>query len=71
MPANLAHPDSSPTTIVAVLAHNEERRIGACLASLPLDGPGLDVHVIVNGSRDRTAERARAAGDYEAWTPDA
>lgn len=45
--------------VVAVLAHNEERRIGACLASLPLGDPGVAVHVVVNGSRDRTAEIAR------------
>lgn len=45
--------------IVAVLAHNEERRIGACLASLPLDSPNVAIHAIVNGSRDRTAEIAR------------
>lgn len=41
--------------ILIVLAHNEERRIGACLASLP----DMPVHVVVNGSRDRTAEIAR------------
>lgn len=46
-------------TIIAVLAHNEERRIAACLASLPLSEPGVAVHVVVNGSRDRTAQIAR------------
>lgn len=45
--------------IVAVMAHNEERRIAACLASLPLGDPHIAVHVVVNGSRDRTAEVAR------------
>ncbi len=45
--------------VVAVLAHNEERRIGRCLASLPLGEAGIDVHVIVNGTTDRTAEIAR------------
>jgi glycosyltransferase involved in cell wall biosynthesis len=48
-----------PRIVVAVLAHNEERRIGACLASLPLGDPGVAVHVVVNGSRDRTAHIAR------------
>ena len=48
--------------IVAVLAHNEERRIGACLASLPLDDPAVAVHVVVNGSRDQTAVIARVVG---------
>ena len=45
-----------PGPCIIVLAHNEERRIGKCLASLP---PGMPVHVVVNGSRDRTAEIAR------------
>ena len=46
--------------VIAVLAHNEERRIGACLASLPLGDPAVAVHVVVNGSTDRTAaDRAR------------
>ncbi len=45
-----------PTAIVViVLAHNEERRIAACLASLP----AVPVHVVVNGSSDRTALIAR------------
>jgi glycosyltransferase involved in cell wall biosynthesis len=48
----------APITI-AVLAHNEERRIGACLASL-VAVPDAAVHVLVNGSSDRTAEIARA-----------
>jgi glycosyltransferase involved in cell wall biosynthesis len=45
--------------VVAVLAHNEERRIAACLASLPLGHPGVEMHVVVNGSTDRTADIAR------------
>jgi len=45
--------------IVAVMAHNEERRIARCLASLPLDDPRIAVHVVVNGSTDRTAQIAR------------
>lgn len=49
-----------PQIIVIVLAHNEQRRIGLCLASLPLDDPAVAVHVVVNGSTDRTAEIARA-----------
>lgn len=50
---------SKPPVVVAVLAHNEERRIAACLASLPCGDPGVDVHVVVNGSTDRTAAIAR------------
>lgn len=41
--------------VIAVLAHNEERRIAACLASLPLDDPAYAIHVVVNGTSDRTA----------------
>jgi len=48
-----------PSIQVIVLAHNEERRIAACLDSLPLHDPALAVHVVVNGSRDRTAAIAR------------
>ncbi|HEY0313189.1 MAG TPA: glycosyltransferase [Allosphingosinicella sp.] len=51
-----------PAITIAILAHNEERRIGACLASLAVLPAGTAVHVVVNGSRDRTAELARAAG---------
>jgi glycosyltransferase involved in cell wall biosynthesis len=43
------------TILVTVLAHNEEARIAACLASLA----GYDVHVVVNGSTDQTALIAR------------
>ena len=42
--------------IVTVLAHQEERRIAQCLESLPLADPQVAVHLVVNGSRDRTAE---------------
>lgn len=47
---------------VAVFAHNEERNIVRCLEHLPLDsvGKGASVHVLVNGSSDRTAALARA-----------
>ena len=55
----MALPMDRPKSIVAVLAHNEERRIARCLASLPLGDPSIDVHVGVNGSRDRTAQIAR------------
>lgn len=46
---------------VAIFAHNEERRIGACLAGLPLGRSDTHFHVLVNGSTDRTAALARAA----------
>jgi glycosyltransferase involved in cell wall biosynthesis len=43
----------------AIFAHEEERRIGACLASLPLDRADIEFHVLVNGSSDKTVELAR------------
>jgi glycosyltransferase involved in cell wall biosynthesis len=46
---------------VGIFAHQEERRIGACLASLPLDRADTVFHVLVNGSSDGTADRARQA----------
>lgn len=49
------------TVAVAIFAHQEERRIGACLASLPLDRPGTTFHVLVNASTDATVARAQAA----------
>ncbi|MBX7495154.1 glycosyltransferase family 2 protein [Qipengyuania sp. 6B39] len=49
--------------IVTVLAHNEERRIARCLESLPLDDPAYAVHVVVNGTNDRTAEIADGFAD--------
>ena len=51
----------APPLTLTVLARNEERRIGRCLASLPADRPDLAVRVVVNGSTDRTAAVARAA----------
>jgi glycosyltransferase involved in cell wall biosynthesis len=47
--------DDSCRVLVTVMAHNEERRIAACLDSLPLDDAGIRVVVVVNGSRDGTA----------------
>lgn len=48
----------NPRIVIAVLAHNEERRIARCLASLPSVDSRLEVHVVVNGSSDRTAQIA-------------
>ncbi|MEN3952863.1 glycosyltransferase family 2 protein [Iodidimonas sp. SYSU 1G8] len=47
---------------LAIFAHNEERGILTCLEHVPA-GPGgndIAVHVLVNGSTDGTAEKARA-----------
>lgn len=46
---------------VGIFAYQEERRIGVCLSSLPLDRPDTVYHVLVNGSTDATAARARSA----------
>jgi glycosyltransferase involved in cell wall biosynthesis len=47
------------TIQITVLAHNEERRIAACLESLPLAEEGIAVAVVVNGSTDGTADIVR------------
>ncbi|WP_284124446.1 glycosyltransferase family A protein [Parerythrobacter aestuarii] len=52
-------PEARQPVCIIVLAHNEEERIGACLASLPCGEPGYAVHVVVNGTTDRTAAIAR------------
>ena len=54
------------TVAVGIFAHQEERRIALCLASLPLDRADTVFHILVNGSRDATAERARKAADGRA-----
>lgn len=51
---------------VGIFAHQEERRIGACLDSLPLDRPDTHYHVLVNGSTDATAAQARDAAQGRA-----
>src|SRR3546814_78974 len=56
-----AGPDFRMNICAAIFAHNEERRIGSCLKSLPLDRMDIAFHVLVNGSNDRTADRARLA----------
>ncbi|MBW3562899.1 MAG: glycosyltransferase [Actinobacteria bacterium] len=51
-------------TSVIVPAHDEERRIGACLSALLDDARAgeLEVVVVCNGCTDRTAEIARSFG---------
>ena len=55
--------DHSCRVLVTVLAHNEERRIAACLDSLPLGEEGLRIAVVVNGSTDATAGIVRGYRD--------
>lgn len=55
----------SPTgaaTIVVIPAYNEESALPAVLETLAAEVPELDVVVVDDGSADRTAEVARAAG---------
>ena len=46
---------ATASAAIVVLAYNEQRRIGRCLASLPCDDPDYIIHVVVNGSSDDTA----------------
>jgi hypothetical protein len=47
---------------VAILAHNEEGRIGRCIASLLAQPGEFPIHVVVNGATDNTANIARNFG---------
>lgn len=59
----------TPRRCIAVLAHNEEARIGRCLASLLPLREGDHLHIIVNGSSDGTADIARTmAGRHKGVT---
>ena len=51
-----------PDTLIFVPAWNEEASLPAVLAELRGELPGADVLVVDDGSTDRTAEVARAAG---------
>lgn len=49
-------------TLIILLAYNEEACIADVVTELRRELPRLDVAVVDDGSRDRTAERAREAG---------
>lgn len=53
---------SAPRPLVIVPAHDEEESLPRTLAEVRACAPGVDVLVVDDGSRDRTAEVARAAG---------
>lgn len=55
--------------IAIVPAFNEERNIGPLLAELRTLDPGLEVVVVSDGSTDRTAEIAAAAGAHVVRLP--
>lgn len=49
-------------TVVLIPAYNEERQIAAVIARVRLSAPECDILVVNDGSRDKTAEVASAAG---------
>ncbi len=49
-------------TLVIIPAHNEEESLPRTLAEVRAKAPDVDLIVVDDGSRDRTAEVARAAG---------
>ena len=53
---------NSPRVLVIVPAHNEEESLPVTLDELREKAPGLDVLVVDDGSRDRTAQVARDRG---------
>jgi glycosyltransferase involved in cell wall biosynthesis len=53
---------SAPRVLVVIPAHDEEESLPRTLAEVSTRSPGVDVLVVDDGSRDRTAEVARSAG---------
>ena len=60
---------ATPRTLVIIPAYNEEGALPGVLADLARCCPDLDVLVVDDGSRDRTAEVGRAAGVLVAPLP--
>src|SRR5439155_1257472 len=60
---------ATPRTLVIIPAYNEEAALPGVLADLARCCPDLDVLVVDDGSRDRTAEVGRAAGVLVAPLP--
>jgi glycosyltransferase involved in cell wall biosynthesis len=65
----VAHVAGAPRTLVIIPAYNEEAALPGVLADLAARAPGLDVLVVDDGSTDRTAAVARAAGAVVARLP--
>jgi hypothetical protein len=68
-PAVAAGPLAAVRRIAVVPAFNEERNIGRLLAELAALDPDLEVVVVSDGSTDRTAEIAGAAGAHVVALP--
>src|SRR5262245_15052567 len=64
VPATLGQQLSAVRRVAIVPAYNEERNIGRVLAELRAFDAELDVVVVSDGSTDRTAEVASAAGAH-------
>lgn len=65
-------PGRGLTLVIQIPCFNEEQVIAATLAGLPRSIPGVEtirVHVIDDGSTDRTAAAAKAAGAHLVVTP--
>ena len=52
---------NAPRVLIVIPAHDEAASLGATLADVRAQAPGLDMLVVDDGSRDGTAEVARAA----------
>jgi glycosyltransferase involved in cell wall biosynthesis len=68
-PAVTAGPLAAVRRIAVVPAFNEERNIGPLLAELAALDPDLEVVVVSDGSTDRTAQVASAAGAHVVSLP--
>jgi glycosyltransferase involved in cell wall biosynthesis len=70
-PAALARPDDAPV-VLFLAAHDEEATVAGVVGRAPSSVAGRAVRVVVidDGSRDRTAERARAAGALVVTLPE-
>ncbi len=68
-PALSSGPLAAVRRIAVVPAFNEERNIGPLLAELAALDPDLEVVVVSDGSTDRTAEVASAAGAHVVSLP--
>jgi glycosyltransferase involved in cell wall biosynthesis len=68
-PAVTAGPLAAVRRIAVVPAFNEERNIGPLLAELAALDPDLEVVVVSDGSTDRTAQVAAAAGAHVVSLP--
>jgi glycosyltransferase involved in cell wall biosynthesis len=58
-----------PRTLIIIPAYNEEESLPGVLKELAEQTPEYDVLVVSDGSEDRTAELARAAGAHVAELP--